>query len=520
MDLSLRFIAEKLRMSYPVKIKNEDAKAHFSTARLYSSDLSLNRRLNPLVIASAKLAAGSNIDAFPGLLWIGPEEPPVSCPTIWVTSRVNELHVLDRVLNLFDLFNRWCGQVGDRLLKHEPIADVVTALGEVIANPYYYADAGFRTLAISDDQTLYASSSSWRTQTEVGRHPVDKIAQFISSGELDVVNNRKEAWLFDSETFHIPFVSRTIHCHGSVYGHLFAIQVNPDQQTFDVEVLEELGKMLESHLELYSYNYQASGRPFDQLLVESIENGLRNEPESDFLMRLLSWRADDSYQVIVFSAPSDEGSLDGVSSVEIQVIEDNLPCRAFVHNGQVVTVVNIARIEEIHVEVVVQSLCPRFGWKAALSNIASSFSFIDALYRQALRTIAEGRRHDPEASIYSFCDYGLAILFSSIDEVSSADLLMHNDLRTLLAHDKKTHSELVPTLKTYLDCERNGLKTAEAMFLHRNTITYRLDKIKSLISSDLDDPQNRALLMLSISYWLYRHPAAYGTDKPTPEEPR
>jgi purine catabolism regulator len=78
---------------------------------------------------------------------------------------------------------------------------------------------------------------------------------------------------------------------------------------------------------------------------------------------------------------------------------------------------------------------------------------------------------------------------------------MHNDLRTLADYDKRTGSDLVATLKAYLDNERNVSKTADALFMHRNSIKYRLEKIESLLTSDLNDPDNRLLLHLAINVW-------------------
>ena len=50
---------------------------------------------------------------------------------------------------------------------------------------------------------------------------------------------------------------------------------------------------------------------------------------------------------------------------------------------------------------------------------------------------------------------------------------------------------------TYLECGCNLIRTAERLFLHKNTLLYRLNHIKGILRCDLSDADDRLLLMLS-----------------------
>lgn len=403
------------------------------------------------------------------------------------------------------MHSRWCEMVRNDLLAHKGFADIVVPLlSQVTINPFYYADAGFRTLAIKEDDTLYASSSSWRMQTEIGRHPVEILSKFVTSGELGEVNKRHDAWLFDSSTFHTPFISKTIFCQGDVFGHLFIVEAYPNQEVFDIEILEQFGNMLEAHLELTSMSYSSTGRPFEPMLISQLSDTSHNPVETDYLLKLLSWRRFDQYRVVVFEKVNADSDTDSavITSAEIQTIEDNLSSsKAFPYKSQIVCVINANKPESVSVEDLAVHLCERFGWKAALSDLGHSFDSIKALYKQAVVTMQTGLENDAISMLYRYEDYRLDILFTSLLSNTDADFLLHNDLRALLIYDKENNSELVKTLKVYLDCERNSSRTADALFLHRNSVNYRLERIKSLMTSDLDDPENRLLLILSIYLW-------------------
>ena len=61
-------------------------------------------------------------------------------------------------------------------------------------------------------------------------------------------------------------------------------------------------------------------------------------------------------------------------------------------------------------------------------------------------------------------------------------------LQNLLNYDLSHETELAKTLETYL-YQRNDInKTAKALHIHRNTLIYRLNKIRDLTEADIDDP--------------------------------
>ncbi|MBR7076888.1 MAG: helix-turn-helix domain-containing protein [Lachnospiraceae bacterium] len=52
-------------------------------------------------------------------------------------------------------------------------------------------------------------------------------------------------------------------------------------------------------------------------------------------------------------------------------------------------------------------------------------------------------------------------------------------------------------LYAYLICERNISAASDYLYIHRNTMTYRLKKIDSLVNINYDDPKERQYLILS-----------------------
>ena len=58
-------------------------------------------------------------------------------------------------------------------------------------------------------------------------------------------------------------------------------------------------------------------------------------------------------------------------------------------------------------------------------------------------------------------------------------------IEPLREHDRTRGSDLVRTLRTYFAAGTNASEAADRLFLHRNSMLYRLERIQALIGLDL-----------------------------------
>ncbi len=72
-------------------------------------------------------------------------------------------------------------------------------------------------------------------------------------------------------------------------------------------------------------------------------------------------------------------------------------------------------------------------------------------------------------------------------------------LLPLARADADRNSRLADTLRTYYACGGSVSKTAEALFLHRNSVRYRLDRVRSLLGADIDHPEIAAVLLAAFA---------------------
>ena len=73
-------------------------------------------------------------------------------------------------------------------------------------------------------------------------------------------------------------------------------------------------------------------------------------------------------------------------------------------------------------------------------------------------------------------------------------------LKPLLEYDRTHKSDHVDTLESYLKHNGSIQAVSEEMFTHRNTVIYRMNKIKELLGTDLEQTEER--LPYQIAYYI------------------
>jgi DNA-binding PucR family transcriptional regulator len=86
-------------------------------------------------------------------------------------------------------------------------------------------------------------------------------------------------------------------------------------------------------------------------------------------------------------------------------------------------------------------------------------------------------------------------LISDPDEVRS---FYRDTVEPLVRYDDQYRSDLLGTLEEYLASDCNMNATARAIFAHRHTVAYRLDRVKELTGLDPQISEDRERLGLGI----------------------
>lgn len=95
-------------------------------------------------------------------------------------------------------------------------------------------------------------------------------------------------------------------------------------------------------------------------------------------------------------------------------------------------------------------------------------------------------------------------LLAEVGELKVIDRFVEEWIGSLIDYDSRHRANLVDTLHTYLECGGNYDATTAALFVHRNTLKYRLRRIREISKLDLKNPDTKFNLQLASRAWSTR----------------
>jgi len=130
---------------------------------------------------------------------------------------------------------------------------------------------------------------------------------------------------------------------------------------------------------------------------------------------------------------------------------------------------------------------------------AHSISMLKKSFREAVRALEVGILLSEFAGKNVFFYDEPIVLLGNLIRSSGED-----ERRSFASHaigninQSKMRKEILHTLKTYLSCGMNASSAAKKLFIHKNTLLYRLDRIKRLTGLDPHNPIDAFYLWLAL----------------------
>ncbi|MFC0751794.1 PucR family transcriptional regulator [Enterococcus faecalis] len=133
----------------------------------------------------------------------------------------------------------------------------------------------------------------------------------------------------------------------------------------------------------------------------------------------------------------------------------------------------------------------------ALGNAYENLEDLPDSYIEASSTLEASLHAQKPATVQLFHPKGLAGLFEKIG-TEDVEYFCQQQLKELAYPTEPTLQELRKTLKVFLDFNCEITKTANALYLHRNTIKYRMNQCEKLLDTSIQEPETSLLLRVAL----------------------
>ena len=137
---------------------------------------------------------------------------------------------------------------------------------------------------------------------------------------------------------------------------------------------------------------------------------------------------------------------------------------------------------------------------SGISRPATGLAALREAYREAKNALSIAFELGEREQTTFFGELKLFQFLLALKEHNLDTLRRFHDetLGALFEHDERKQGELIRTLNGFFEANGNLAKASDELKVHRNTLVYRLERIKDLTGLDLNDAENRLILHLAL----------------------
>lgn len=141
-----------------------------------------------------------------------------------------------------------------------------------------------------------------------------------------------------------------------------------------------------------------------------------------------------------------------------------------------------------------------------VGRVASGLAGIRGSYQEARQSLTMGRRLQGPGGMTAFDDLGVYRVIFAAEGLPELRSFHDETLGKLIGYDVQHGGDLIKTLDAFFSARCSPKEAATMLGVHRNTVLYRLDRIREITAMDLDDAEIRLRMHLA----LCAHQAVFG----------
>ncbi|MGN0292409.1 MAG: PucR family transcriptional regulator [Lachnospiraceae bacterium] len=420
-----------------------------------------------------------------------------------LTSQGSLNSVFTSILKIFEQFQKWDDLVKMKLIEGNDLQEIFNLSSMVTPDTVYLTDVSMKMYVHSTPTLMDDISAIWRYQTCYGYMPIHIMNQLITSGELDKINQYRNAFTLDTKTFNLPYTCKNIFSANTLKAHIFIVSIYSKPTQTHKEIAEELGILLAPRICSSPFFSARAGKVYENFFQDILHRRVTNTILIQQQIAIFDWHINDTYFVLVVDVT--DQPIDRIQLLINYFDDSTNDCKAFENGNRIICICHMKSPQnKAQFSEKISELLMKMNLKGALSKTFTNFCDMDLYYRQAVTILRFCTGNEPKRYLFLQEEFGLYGIFNAALESHNAYELCHPDIIALYEFDRKNDTEYLKTLYQYLLCDRNAVKAAKNLYIHRNTMSYRLQKLKTMISFDEEDPLSRFYILNSISLLKYQ----------------
>lgn len=395
---------------------------------------------------------------------------------------------------IFDTADGWERKIHDLMLEHAGMERLLQVTSEFLQNPLTVIGLDFTFAAEAGSKYLPPRA---RLYTDEGLN-VEYVNALLQNETYREMADTHETVMFPAYISGCRSMNRNLFVDEKATHRLILTECRVEITQGVICVLDILSEKLEFLL-AHEEEETDPDRDIEQIFVRVLSDRTADYMQISRELSELGWGGNHEYMCLILQ----------ITYLNQQNLSTKAICRyikkklgdsvSFLYQDEIVVFFDLTRLGMNQEEVagkLVYFIRDTY-LKAGYSRVMTGHMNLRRQYVQAKTALDVGSRKKPYLWIHYFSQVAMTYILEQATKRLPGTMICHEGLLELKKHDEENQTQYMETLRVYLEQHLSATQAARELFIHRSTFLYRLDRIREILQSDLDDPEEIFYLELS-----------------------
>jgi sugar diacid utilization regulator len=417
-----------------------------------------------------------------------------SCDLFELFNEINELFIDNiQVINSSNALL-------SSLLYGKGLNDTVKSASKILDNPVIIIDSSFRILANSD--TTEIKDTYWIENIKKGYCSYDYISYVRKIKSFKESPNNMKPFIIICDKSPIERWLTKIFVHGKLSGYIVLLLSNSEMKEKYKEILPMISNVVSKELERTESRKNLNNTDYEHFLRDILDGNIKDNYSLTEKLKSYQYKFKDKFVLITF----DINNYDATNKPP-RYLSSNI--ESFFHNKSSIYYEDYIIVlydfnGKSFTSLFTEEKYTDFKKFVSVNNIFLGISkeFEELLssrtnFEDTVTTIKINKKLNKGSNINFYKDIQFYDYLSETQKSIDFTKFFDDDLYILIDYDKKNKTDLYHTLYVYLKNLQNTVLSSKELFIHRNTMKYRLNKIVSLTNIAFEDEEKMFQLYFS-----------------------
>lgn len=405
------------------------------------------------------------------------------------------------------------GGILHRLVRCDSLEQRILTAGEFLRNPVILGDLSLHILGVTPDESI--DDPRWRTLSRERMIPMNLVNIALYRSSLHTGTP-----VLSSDSTGLTVVRCAVAQEGKLIGYLLSPCYHGAPTQEELDLIRLLADLCSIHMQKDLHYAEYPEDMLEYFISDLLSGAITDEQLIRDRCTRFGWHLRMPYRLLTIrsadpvEATQGEGFL--AQTRRCELLREAFPeATVFLYGEQIKFILSVydeTTRERLLLDQIA-GLLEEHGLVAGVSQPGQNLRSLSARHRQAMKALQMGALLKGSGPLYFFDRYSVYYaLEACAGRIDLLDLC-HAAILKLERYDRRHGTAYMGTLHAYLACGKNASEAADALFIHRNTLAKRLDKIHDIIPVDLNDRETIFHLLFSLRvieyYGATRHRAAF-----------